>query len=422
MIILKSSFRTLVFITGLAYAGLAAAQNSLPFRLNAKIHRIDQFPNVSAKLYYVFERTKTNGQLNQPVTDILPLANTDRNRFLQFDTSKSNLRFPTGVTRGFVYGHIFDETDLTNPIAYVPITQFSASEMNDRRIISHDIRALVSSRDAFKKSYPIDAYHSNPVSDENADFILLILIKMIEDKFVNSDEDWQTLYTFFQTHIDYFANGASDQTNRILTFLDRQYTNYLARGDRGDNFSKHYSSFLVDFLGREIGDRIGPDGRNVHEYALAKFKDVQTQEVDRILVETTRALREAYERPSHDMCFKLSMSTLNALQIRENWIYSIKDNPTIVSNLKVIMKRVVDCAQLNYWQSHRDDGASIDNLAQGVREFSTGTQDEQGLLRSFANLYHILDGLGLLPQRERGNLRQVYDYYNEILTLTEGAN
>jgi hypothetical protein len=303
----------------------------------------------------------------------------------------------------------------------VPLTIFEGQDIPARRDLILSVRARSLGIEAFRESYPLYLTERGFISDENADFALLVFKKLVEGGFVSSPDEWARVYQFFTANVDYFGKGGAEKIERILKFLEARYEIDLASANRTSHFVRFYVSFLNEILSRDIGDRPSPDGRTLKEYVVSRLKSIYANDMPAILLEAAVTLKTPRERNIPDICLNLSSAQIKALTANEGFLDGIVDGSDDEYKIKLILKRSVDCAQLYYLLEKGDDSASMGKLFDGVEFLRTGGDTTSSFLRDYMALFSLIERRGLFPRSEDGgDWRQIYQYYDIIRSSGAG--
>lgn len=130
-------------------------------------------------------------------------------------------------------------------------------------------------------------------------------------------------------------------------------------------------------------------------------------------VMNTQALYIEQKNPTP--CLQLSHAMLVELNADEAFWSEIETRPEAESNVKILLKRFVDCGQRHY-VDNGPDSASLGLLKEGFTFLlETGSFGEQAVIAFSAAVLKLEERGLFLRQNRSGPYRQVYVYYDEYL-------
>lgn len=407
-------FKAILAATFLAISAVSAVANE--FRLEVNVSGVAGHNADSATLFVFIDRGfDEDGNPIEPFGQILTLA--EPNRFEQFHFDLDRLLF-SGPARGFVYGSVKNLNE--EVILLIPLTYFDESRLNERRDIFLNIAAQLPNIDAFRASYPLNRSDANLFNDTNVEFALLVFRHLIEGGFVQSNTAWTRIYGIFTANVSFFESGHADKVARILQFLEHRYAVDIERSERQAHFVQFYVRFLNKILERRILGRPAPEG-NLEEYIAFRMRIIFEHDISLVLPQASDTLAILYEQDESALCITMGSFIIQSLMTKSQFLDQIEDGSPAENNLKRILKRIVDCAQLHYILKSNQDNASRGDLAGGVDYLLSFTEDGAELLNNFKILFDSVERL--FPRREdNGNWKQIYIYYDLIRNrIGEGA-
>jgi len=246
-------------------------------------------------------------------------------------------------------------------------------------------------------------------------FSLQAVRTLIDAGFVTSEREWQRIFDKFTANVNFFQRGGAEDVGLILRYLHDRYETLVSTEASIEAYSNFYLQFLSKLTDLNIGGLAAPDGTTLAHYTLARQLKIIEDQGSAMMDQVKNAQAILIKARKPMPCMQLSQTMLKVLNADNAFWSDIVTRPEVEKNIKIFLKRFVDCAQRHY-VDYGPDSASLVSLEGGFAflfdENSIGYQ----VVNSFSATVLKLEERGLFLRGNRyGPYRQVYVYYDEYL-------